>query len=66
MERRFGNSDPVILMETGRKRKRNPPETQTVSTGYRKCEYSCSIDVHVEDGNPVNVKGRKVHPFNRR
>lgn len=44
---------------------RNMTETQTISTLCRMCDHGCGIDVRVEDGNPINVKGRKDHPFNR-
>ena len=40
-------------------------ETQTISTLCRMCDHGCGIDVRVEDGRPVSVKGRKDHPFNR-
>jgi anaerobic selenocysteine-containing dehydrogenase len=40
-------------------------KTQTISTLCRMCDHGCGIDVTVEDGKPVSLKGSKNHPFNK-
>jgi anaerobic selenocysteine-containing dehydrogenase len=38
---------------------------RTVSTLCRMCPQNCGIEVTVEDGQPVHLKGSKKHPFNK-
>ncbi len=39
--------------------------TQKILTICRMCEQGCGLEVLVENGRPVGVKGAKEHPYNR-
>ena len=39
--------------------------TRNVKTLCRMCPQNCGMEVTVEDGEPVRLKGSKDHPFNR-
>ncbi len=36
-----------------------------VTTICRMCDHGCGMEITVEDGRPVRVKGAKAHPFNK-
>jgi anaerobic selenocysteine-containing dehydrogenase len=39
--------------------------TRNVTTLCRMCPQNCGIEVTVEDGQPIGLKGSKNHPFNK-
>jgi anaerobic selenocysteine-containing dehydrogenase len=40
-------------------------DTRQVTTLCRMCDHGCGMDVTVQDGEPLRVKGSRNHPFNR-
>jgi anaerobic selenocysteine-containing dehydrogenase len=40
-------------------------QTETMSTLCRMCDHGCGLEVTVEDGQPVSLRGSKKHPFNK-
>ncbi len=40
-------------------------KTETISTICRMCDHGCGLEVTVEDGQPISLKGSKAHPFNK-
>lgn len=40
-------------------------KTETISTICRMCDHGCGLEVTVEDGQPVSLRGSKAHPFNK-
>ena len=36
-----------------------------IATICRMCDHGCGIEVDVDEGQPVSVKGRREHPFNK-
>ena len=40
-------------------------EHETISTICRMCDHGCGLEVAVKDGQPVSLRGSKVHPFNK-
>jgi len=40
-------------------------KTETISTICRMCDHGCGLEVTVEDGQPVSLRGSKGHPFNK-
>ena len=40
-------------------------ELRQVTTLCRMCDHGCGMEVTVENGRPVRLKGSRNHPFNR-
>ena len=38
---------------------------QTISTICRMCDHGCGMEVGLVDGQPVSLKGRREHPYNK-
>jgi formate dehydrogenase major subunit len=39
--------------------------TETISTICRMCDHGCGMEVGLVDGQPLSLKGRRQHPYNK-
>lgn len=49
----------------GRNALKSERRVEPVSTLCRMCDHGCGMDVFVEEGRPVRIKGSQAHPFNK-